>query len=143
MPITTEPTDYGYRAVFTDPVTVADVQGWVEAVRSLTAARSGFGQVIDMRHHDQAGREAELTHALRDAMVLIRGWGLRRSALIVADQITARRLMRRAACCPAGTEERFIEGCHPDWEEATRAWIRSGIEPWESLPQTCGLVGPD
>ncbi|HET9654211.1 MAG TPA: STAS/SEC14 domain-containing protein [Kineosporiaceae bacterium] len=133
MPIITEPTDYGYRAVFLDPVTVSDIQGWVPAVEGAVAGRTAFGQLVDLRQDPQAGRDQEVTHALRDAAAVIRKWGLHRSAAIVADQITARRLMRLVHSYLPGTGERFVDGRHPDWEAAALAWIRHGVEPFETL----------
>lgn len=133
MTITTEPTDYGYRAVFLDPVTVSDIQGWVPAVEAAVAGRTEFGQLIDLRQDPRAGRDQEITHALRDAAAVIRKRGLHRSVGIVADQITARRLMRVVHSYLPGAGERFIDGRHPDWEAAALAWIRYGVEPFETL----------
>ncbi|HET9654389.1 MAG TPA: STAS/SEC14 domain-containing protein [Kineosporiaceae bacterium] len=136
MPIINEPTDFGCRVAFLDPLTVTDLQRWARDVESAVAGRSGFGLVIDVRHHDRAGRDVEVTHALRDAMIMIRGWGLRRAALIVPDQIAARRLMRLVQGYTPDIGERFIDGRHPGCEEAARAWILYGDEPFETLTPT-------
>ncbi|HET9655077.1 MAG TPA: hypothetical protein VFP72_06970 [Kineosporiaceae bacterium] len=133
MPIITEPTNYGYRATFLAPVTVSDIQGWVTAVESAVAGRTEFGQLVDLRREPHAGRDLEITHALRDAAAVVRRWGLHRSVAIVPDQITARRLMRLTHTYLPGTGERFVDGRHPEWEAAAMAWILHGVEPFETL----------
>lgn len=133
MPVVTQVTPYGYRAVLSDPLTLEDIQEWTEAVRGVVADQDGFGQLVDIRGADRTRRDPQVAQAVHDAMMLIRGSGLRRTAVIVPDQVTARRLMRVACRYAPETGERFIDARDQEWERAAVAWIVHGIEPHETL----------
>lgn len=133
MPVTTDTTDCGFRAVFADPVTVADIQDWVDDVRQAVQDRDRFGQWADIRSLPIPVRDAQVAHALREAMLLFQRWGLHRSAVIVPDMIAGRRVMRAAQRWSPDTQVRVIDAREPGWEKAARAWIVHGIEPYDTL----------
>jgi hypothetical protein len=133
MPITTATTTYGYRAVFADPVSVCDIATWVDDVRAAVQGRESFGQLVDLRQRTLTGRDPAVQEATRDAMMSIRGWGLVRSASVVADELVAQRLRRWSAMTGLESCERFIDGRLDDWEKAALAWIVDGVEPWATV----------
>jgi hypothetical protein len=130
MPATVEPTSYGHRCVFLEPVTLAETVAWFDELKRCVDGKTSFGQLVDMRGVvlRLTGVQEELA-VVQEAMAYILAHGLTRSAAVVATTQTALKIKQMAFGTNVYERERYIDGSAPDWEQTALAWIEHGVDP--------------
>ncbi|MHB8079787.1 MAG: hypothetical protein ACYDIE_11110 [Candidatus Krumholzibacteriia bacterium] len=129
MPAVTERTDYGYRSVFTDPVTMEDVIAWSESVRRAVGERTSFGQIIDLRGRARLSGSREEEAIIQESMRFVKEHGLTRSAVIVSAGAVTLKIKQLAFGTSVYEWERYIDGANPRCEQIALDWVERGIDP--------------
>ena len=129
MPATVEPTSYGHRCVFVDPITLAETVAWFDELKRRVDAKTSFGQLVDLRGRHQLTGAQDQQAVVQEAMAYILAHGLTRSAVVVATPRIAMKIKQLAFGTNVYERERYIDGSVPDWEQTALAWIEHGVDP--------------
>lgn len=129
MPIEFSETDYGYRSISTNPVSVQDVLDWSDQVKALIRKRGRFSQIVEVRKDDFFNDPPEVVAAVTELMEYIVSHGLKRSVVLVPNRRTVLRIMQMSFDSGVYEWERYIELSRPDCEKLALDWILKGIDP--------------
>lgn len=129
MPAVTESTGYGYRSVFTDPVTPEDLRAWAEEVRRVVGERRSFAQIIDVQGRQRLSGCPEQEEIIQESMRFVKEHGLRRSAVIVSTREVALKIKQLAFGTAIYEWERYIDGSDPRCQQIALDWVERGIDP--------------
>lgn len=132
MPVTVEPTEYGFRAVFVDPVTPEEHQDYDRRMREAVAGRETFAQLIDCRRMPRPLPDGEGRERVRAAMEFVLHHGLTRSAFIAHNARTALVIKHLAFGTSVYERERYFDGDSPTCDEEALDWLVRGIDPDEA-----------
>jgi len=118
----------GYLLTFAGVITAEEMQQWVkESKQELTTAVPGFCVIVDMRSL------APLAPGVQEVMVtgqqLYKQRGMKRSAVVVNNAITASQFKHLAKQSGIYEWERYFDGTHPGCLEAAVAWGRNAVDP--------------
>jgi hypothetical protein len=129
MPVSIEPTSYGYRSAFLEPVTLAETVDWFDELKRCLDGKTPFGQLVDVRSRQRLTGIKDQEAVVQEAMAYILAHGLTRSAVVVATTQTAMKIKQMAFGTNVYERERYIDGSTPDWEQTALAWIEHGVDP--------------
>ncbi len=129
MPVSVEPTSYGHRSVFSDPITLAEVVVWFEELKRCVEGKASFGQLVDVRGRPRLTGVRDQEEVVQEAMAYLLAHGLTRSAVIVASTQTALKIKQMAFGTNVYERERYFDGSAPRWEQDALAWIEHGVDP--------------
>ena len=129
MPVTVEPTSYGYRCAFLEPVTLAETVAWFDEVKRCVEGKTSFGQLVDVRGRPHLSGIDDQQAVVQEAMAFILAHGLTRSAVVVATTHTALKIKQMAFGTNIYERERYIDGSLDSWEQTALAWIEHGADP--------------
>jgi hypothetical protein len=118
----------GYLLTFSGFITREEMQKWADESRqALQSEQGAFCVIVDMRNL------APLTPETQEVMVagqqLYKQRGMKRSAVVVNNAVTAIQFKRLARESGIYQWERYLDGTKPGCFEAAVAWGRDGVDP--------------
>jgi hypothetical protein len=130
MPSEVTATYFGIRIRTWDPLTYAEQEQWLQDLTALVPTLDPFyGQLVDLR--DLRGICASDPALIEEGMNLVLACGLKRSAVIVSDPVTAMEVKRMAWETGVHEWERYLDASsEPDWERLALDWIDHAIDPY-------------
>jgi hypothetical protein len=119
----------GFLLTFGGFITVAEMEQWCrECEQALGTVTAPFGVVVDMRTLTPLVSDAQ--QLMIKGQALFKGKGMRRSAVVVENAITAVQFKRLAKESGIYAWERYIDASAvPDWESVAVQWVKDGIDP--------------
>lgn len=124
-----ERKEYGYRLVFGDIISAAEMKAWLDESKViLQTSTASFGVFVDMRTLVPLRRDAQPFMA--EGQKLYRRSGMVRSVVILDNAATTMQFRRMARETGIADWERYIDaGSVDNWEELGLAWIENAVEP--------------
>jgi hypothetical protein len=122
-------TTYGYKLVFGDVLSAADLTRWFDESKStLALAPTSFGVLIDMRTLKPLGPDAG--PIMMNGQAYYRQKGMKRSAVILESAMLTLQFKKVAKDSGIASNERYIDASETsNWESVALAWIENGVEP--------------
>lgn len=122
-------TAYGYHVIISDPLTLEEATEWTEQTRETVSQRnSEFVAFFDLRKFTIVPPECKDVIEELERYCIDRG--LKRTVMIVNDELTAGQLKVSAQRTGAYAWERQIDAsANPDWENVAMDWLLHGTDP--------------
>ena len=119
----------GYLLTFGGAISKDDMQKWVNESRAVLAKEtaSSFGVIIDMRTLAPLPTDAQAL--MVEGQGLYKTKGMKRSAVVVLNNVTAMQFKRLAQESGIYQWERYIAATTSDWSDIAIAWVRDGVDP--------------
>jgi len=119
----------GFLLTLGGTITLAEMERWYrESQQALANMTSPFGVVVDMRTLAPLMPEAQ--QLMVKGQKLYKDKGMRRSAVVVNNAITAIQFKRLAKESGIDAWERYIDASSvTDWAKTTLDWIKDGLDP--------------
>jgi len=129
-------TDFGLKFEFISPVTIAETENWRDDVFDIVPGFGGkFSVLVDMREIDLIPSECK--NIIEEVQIYCKQNGLERSALILAEELTAKQLKVIANRTGIREWERYIIAAKAttDPERIAQAWVEHAVEPDKAVQQ--------
>jgi hypothetical protein len=126
-------TDFGFRDTFSSPLSLDEVDKWRVQMKYDVLTLSGeFTVFVDSRNCELI--PAECKSIVEDVQTFCRENGMRRSAVILSDEMITQQLKIVAKKTGIYESERYINSSsNPDWEQQGMNWIIHGLDPEGSI----------
>src|SRR4051794_4675688 len=128
MPVTTVPTQYGYRSQVVSPLTAAEAQAWFGDIKRIAGTKTTYCQLIDLRK--TAVHPSDTSKVIEQIMKWNAANGLQRSAVVMTGPIRKMGLSRMTRETASQRKERFFAPpSGANWEKRELPWLGRGVAP--------------
>ncbi|MDH3999227.1 MAG: hypothetical protein OET90_10365 [Desulfuromonadales bacterium] len=119
----------GYLLTFSGNMDRAEIERWLNESKLALAKESAtaFGVIIDMRELAPLPNDAQ--EVMVEGQGLYKQKGMKRSAVIVANNVTAMQFQRLAKESGIHQWERYLSATTPDCNGKAVAWVKDGTDP--------------